>query len=81
MTLCTAILATRDGVPYADWEQLAQKDPFIREKRKEEREKYRKWAGRLDMTITIGQGIQAAGVSLSWEAGSSHNSAYIIKFR
>lgn len=81
MTLCTAVLATRDGVAYADWEKLAQKDPFIREKRKEEREKYRKWAGKLDMTITIGQGIQAAGVSLSWEAGSSHYSTFIIKFR
>jgi hypothetical protein len=79
--LSTAVLATRDGVPFAEWEQLVQKDPSIRDKRKEEREKYRKWARKLDMTITIGQCIQAAGVGLSWKSGSNHYSTFIIKFR
>jgi hypothetical protein len=81
LTLCTAVLATRDGVPFAEWEQLAQKDLFIKDNRKEEREKYRRWAGKLDMIITIGQGIQAAGVGLSWETGTSHYSTFVIKFR
>lgn len=69
LLVCALTQATRDGVAYDDWKQLAEKDPRIKEKRRQEREKYRKWASNFDWFARIIQWIQVV-IYVKWSDGS-----------
>jgi len=59
--LCAAVAATRDGLTYDEWIKAAEKNPRIKETRKEERMGFRKWGYKMDWLVNIVQMVQ-----MSW---------------
>jgi hypothetical protein len=68
--VCALVYATRDEMTYQDWQVAVQKSPYLKEKRKQERERYRKWGVGVSWIMTVVQCFQIV-VSCRWTNGTS----------
>lgn len=80
LIVCALVYATRDGVTYQDWEVAVQKSPDLKERRKEERARYRKWGVRIEWVMSAVQWFQIV-VSFKWTDGTSDKANLVNGFR
>lgn len=80
LIICALVYATRDGMTYQDWELAVQKSHYLKEKRNEERARYRKWGVRIEWVMSAVQWIQIV-VSFKWTDGTSDRANLVNGFR
>lgn len=81
LILCAATSASRDGLSYQEWQRAVEKNPGIKDARKDEREKIRNSSRLLDLCIVVIQGLQVTISVLAVITKSNRGATWMLYFR